>query len=42
MTSFEHFIKKEREKHGWTQTEFGAMLGINSSAVSRIKMEQKK
>ncbi|MDD4111191.1 MAG: helix-turn-helix transcriptional regulator [Clostridia bacterium] len=37
MTSFGHFIKTEREKHEWTQTEFGAMIGINSSAISRIE-----
>lgn len=37
MTSFGQFIKAEREKQGWTQTEFGAMIGINSSAVSRVE-----
>jgi transcriptional regulator with XRE-family HTH domain len=37
MTSFGDFIKKEREKQGWTQTDFGAKIGINSSAVSRIE-----
>lgn len=37
MTSFGHFVKSEREKRGWTQTEFGAMIGINSSAISRIE-----
>lgn len=37
MASFGHFIKTEREKRGWTQTEFGAMIGINSSAISRIE-----
>lgn len=36
-TSFGEFIKDQREKNGWTQTEFGAMIGINSSAVSRIE-----
>lgn len=37
MTSFGYFIKTEREKRSWTQTEFGAMIGINSSAISRIE-----
>jgi transcriptional regulator with XRE-family HTH domain len=36
-TSFGEFIKDQREKNGWTQTEFGAIIGINSSAVSRIE-----
>lgn len=37
MTSFGHFIKTEREKRDWTQTDFGAKIGINSSAISRIE-----
>jgi transcriptional regulator with XRE-family HTH domain len=37
MASFGDFIKQEREKNGWTQTDFGAKIGINSSAVSRIE-----
>jgi len=37
MTNFGQFIKTEREKQGLTQTEFGAMVGINSSAISRIE-----
>lgn len=37
MASFGHFIKTEREKREWTQTEFGAKIGINSSAISRIE-----
>jgi transcriptional regulator with XRE-family HTH domain len=37
MTSFGQFVKTEREKQGWTQTEFGAMIGINSSAISKIE-----
>ena len=37
MASFGNFIKKEREKKNWTQTEFGAKIGINSSAISRIE-----
>ena len=42
MTSFGSFIKAEREKQGWTQTEFGAKIGINSAAVSRIENDTKK
>lgn len=37
MASFGDFIKQEREKNSWTQTDFGAKIGINSSAVSRIE-----
>ncbi|MDR1348857.1 MAG: helix-turn-helix domain-containing protein [Prevotellaceae bacterium] len=42
MASFGLFIKTEREKQGWTQTEFGAKIEINSSAVSRIENGSKK
>lgn len=42
MTSFGNFIKTEREKREWTQTEFGAKVGINSSAISRIENGTKK
>ena len=37
MASFGQFIKAEREKREWTQTDFGAKIGINSSAISRIE-----
>lgn len=37
MAIFGHFIKTEREKRDWTQTDFGAKIGINSSAISRIE-----
>ena len=37
MASFGQFIKAEREKRKWTQTEFGAKIGINTSAISRIE-----
>lgn len=37
MASFGDFIKQERESHSWTQTDFGAKIGINSSAISRIE-----
>jgi transcriptional regulator with XRE-family HTH domain len=42
MTSFGNFIKMEREKREWTQTDFGARIGINSSAISRIENGTKK
>lgn len=37
MSSFGRFIRQEREKLNLTQTEFGAKIGINSSAISRIE-----
>jgi len=37
MASFGHYIKTEREIREWTQTDFGAKIGINSSAISRIE-----
>ncbi|MBS1652678.1 MAG: helix-turn-helix transcriptional regulator [Bacteroidetes bacterium] len=37
MARFGDFIKTEREKHGWTQTEFGAKVGINAFAISKIE-----
>ena len=42
MASFGDFIKQEREKRGWTQTDFGAKLGINSTAISRIENSNKQ
>lgn len=42
MASFGHFIKMEREKREWTQTEFGAKIGINTSAISRIENGSQK
>ena len=42
MTSFGHFVKTEREKREWTQTEFGAKIGINTSAISRIENGSQK
>lgn len=42
MASFGHFLKTEREKRGWTQTDFGAKIGINSSAISRIENDTQK
>ena len=41
MASFGDFIKKGREKQGWTQTDLGAKLGINSGAISKIEHSRK-
>lgn len=41
MASFGKFIKTEREKKGWSQTEFGALIKINTPAVSRIENDRK-
>tara|TARA_R110002033_G_scaffold160376_1_gene196630 strand:+ start:244 stop:615 length:372 start_codon:yes stop_codon:yes gene_type:complete len=37
MAGFGQFIKSEREKRDWTQTEFGNHIGINTSAICRIE-----
>ncbi len=37
VASFGNFMKMEREKRKWTQTEFGSRIGLNSSAISRIE-----
>lgn len=42
MASFGHFLKVEREKREWTQTEFGAKIGINTSAICRIENGNQK
>lgn len=42
MTSFGEFIKLEREKKGWSQTDFGALVKINMTAISRIENNKKK
>jgi hypothetical protein len=42
ITSFGNFIKTERKKRIWTQTELGAKIGINSCAISRIENGTKK
>lgn len=42
MTSFGHYIKVEREKREWTQTELGTKIGINTSAICRIENESQK
>ena len=41
MASFGKFIKCEREKKGWSQTEFGALIKINTPLVSRIENDKK-
>ena len=42
MGSFGKFIKVEREKKGWSQTEFGALIKINTPAISGIENDRKK
>ena len=42
MASFGHLIRTQREKRSWTQTEFGAKIGINTSAISRIENGSQK
>jgi transcriptional regulator with XRE-family HTH domain len=37
MAGFGQFIKNERERRDWTQTEFGNQIGINTSAICRIE-----
>jgi len=41
MASFGKFIKDNRERNGWSQTEFGALLKINSPLISRIENDKK-
>ena len=41
MASFGKFIKIEREKKGWSQTEFGALIKVNTPLVSRIENDKK-
>ena len=41
MRSFGKFIKTEREKKGWSQTEFGALIKINTPAISGIENDRK-
>ncbi len=42
MASFGHYIKTEREKREWTQTELGTKIGINTSAICRIENGSQK
>lgn len=41
MASFGKFIKDNRERKGWSQTEFGALLKINAPLISRIENDKK-
>lgn len=41
MSSFGEFVKVEREKKGWSQTDFGALVKINMTAISRIENDRK-
>ena len=36
MESFGDFIKIEREKQKWTQTDFGAKIEVNWSRITEI------
>ena len=42
ITRFGAFVKHNRESKGWTQTDLGAKIGINSSAISRIENGTKR
>lgn len=42
MASFGEFIRIERERLGWTQTEFGAKIGINAFAICKIEKGKQK
>ena len=42
MATFGNFIKTNREEKGWSQTEFGAKVKINTPAVSKIENDRKK
>lgn len=42
MSSFGHYINTVREKRSWTQTDFGAKIGINATAISRIENGSQK
>ena len=41
MASFGHFIKTEREKREWTQTEFGAKIRIENGTQKFSKSKLK-
>jgi len=42
MSSFGQFLRKQREKRKWTQSEFGGKIGLNVSAISRIENESQR
>ncbi|WP_025146614.1 helix-turn-helix domain-containing protein [Pedobacter jeongneungensis] len=41
QVNFGDFIRIEREKLGFTQTELGAKIGINAGAISKIEHGRK-
>lgn len=41
MASFGKFIKNERERRGWNQTELGARIKVNMPLVCRIENDKK-
>jgi transcriptional regulator with XRE-family HTH domain len=42
MATFGQFLRAERKKRRWTQSEFGKKIGLNVSAVSRIENESQR
>ena len=42
MSTFGQFLRTEREKRNWTQSEFGVKIGLNTSAISRIENESQR
>lgn len=42
MITFGQFLRTEREKRNWTQTDFGEKIGLNTSAISRIENESQR
>jgi transcriptional regulator with XRE-family HTH domain len=42
MSTFGQFLREEREKRNWTQSDFGKKIGLNTSAVSRIENESQR
>jgi transcriptional regulator with XRE-family HTH domain len=41
-TNFGEFIRKLRTQNGWTLTQLGAKLGIDSGALSKIETGKKE
>lgn len=42
MSSFGQFLRIEREKRKWTQSELGDKIGLNTSAISRIENDSQR
>ncbi len=42
MATFGNYIRTNREERGWSQTEFGAKVKINTPAVSKIENDRKR